>query len=135
MSDVNQESQRRVLIASDNPLFARGLQKLVTQRWENRNVDIRMAKDMDEVTTALETWQPDLVIVDYDDAGKPGKIRREVFLSHFITGDQPMQVMLVSLRASGEVEVYDRRTLTTAQADNWLDLSWFSSTEKPDEAH
>jgi cytochrome c oxidase subunit 2 len=82
---------------------------------------------MDEVTTALETWQPDLVIVDYDDAGKPGNIQREAFLSHFIAGDQPMQVMLVSLRASGEVVVYDRRTLTTAQADDWLDVAWTSS--------
>ncbi len=122
MRDVNQKPGRRVLIASANPLFARGLQKLVAHRWESRDVEIRLASTMDEVTTALETWQPGLVILDYDDPGKPGKIQREAFLSQFIAGDQPMQVMLVSLRASGEVVVYDRRTLTPAQAEDWLDV-------------
>jgi cytochrome c oxidase subunit II len=132
MSDVGHEPQRRVLIASANPLFARGLQKLVAQRWENRGVEVRLVGNMDEVTAALETWQPNLVIVDYDDAGKPGKIQREAFLSRFIAGDQPMQVMLVSLRASGEVVVYDRRTMTPAQAEDWLDLPWASSSsDKP----
>ncbi len=127
MSDVNHKARRRVLIASANPLFARGLQKMVVQRWENRNIESRLARNMDEVITALETWQPDLVIIDYDDAGKPGNIQREAFLSRFISGDQPMQVMLVSLRTSGEVVVYDRRTLTSAQADDWLDLPWADS--------
>ena len=120
MSDSNQEPLRRVLIASANPLFARGLQKMVAQRWQNRRVDIRLADSMEDATRALENWQPDLVIVDYDDRD----IQRGAFLSHFITGDRPMQVMLVSLRASGEVVVYDRRTLTPAQAEDWLDLPW-----------
>ncbi|RPJ52064.1 MAG: cytochrome c oxidase subunit II [Chloroflexi bacterium] len=134
MSGENHERQRRVLIASANPLFARGLQKLVAQRLENRNVEVRLASNMDEVTATLETWHPDLVIVDYDDAGKPGKIQREAFLSHFIAGDQPMQVMLVSLRASGEVVVYDRRTLTPAQAEDWLDLPWSTSSQESQES-
>jgi cytochrome c oxidase subunit 2 len=66
----------------------------------------------------LESWNPDLVIVDYDDR----TIHREEFLTHFIVGDRPMQVMLVSLQASGEVVVYDRRTMTPAQAEDWLTL-------------
>jgi cytochrome c oxidase subunit II len=120
MSDSSQDSLRRVLIVSANPLFARGLQKTVTQRWENRGAEIRLASSMQEAVTALETWQPSLVIVDYDDR----TIHRAEFLSHFIAEDRPMQVMLVSLRASGEVVVYDRRTLTPAQAEDWLDLPW-----------
>ena len=122
MSDSTQETQRRVLIASANPLFAKGLQKMVAQRWQGRRVEVRMAGSMEEATSALENWKPDLVIVDYDDVGRPGAIQRAEFLSHFIAGDRPMQVMLVSLRASGEVVVYDRRTLTPAQAEDWLDL-------------
>lgn len=128
MSESTQEPQRRVLIASANPLFARGLQKMVVQHWENRRVDVRIATSMDDATAALESWKPDLVIVDYDDVGRPGGIQRAEFLSHFIAGDRPMQVMLVSLSASGEVVVYDRRTLTPAQAEDWLDLPWAPDT-------
>ncbi len=124
MSDLNPGTVRRVLIASANPLFAKGLEKMVTQRWAQRGVEIRLAASNEEATAALESWMPDLVIVDYDDIGRPGSIRRADFLSHFIAGDRPMQVMLVSLRESGEVVVYDRRTLTPAQAEDWLDLPW-----------
>ncbi len=127
MSDANSEQPRRVLIASANPLFARGLQKLMVQRWRSRSVEVRFAGTMQEISAVLETWRPDLVILDYDDegaAGKPGIIQREAFLSQFIAGARPMQVMLVSLRESGEVIVYDRRTLTPAQAEDWLDLPW-----------
>lgn len=120
MSVSQQEPLRRVLIASANPLFARGLQKMLAQRWHNRRVETRLADSMEEATRTLESWQPDLVIVDYDDRD----IQRGAFLSHFITGERPMQVMLVSLRASGEVVVYDRRTLTPAQAEDWFDLPW-----------
>lgn len=129
MSDSHQEPLRRVLIASANPLFALGLQKMVAQRWQERRVETRLADSMAEATRALENWQPDLIIVDYDDR----EIQRGAFLSHFITGDRPMQVMLVSLRASGEVVVYDRRTLTPAQAEDWLDLPWIpaDTTSRP----
>jgi len=124
MSESSQEPLRRVLIASANPLFARGLQKIVAQRWEARGVEIRLAESMQEALGSLETWRPDLVIVDYDDVGQAGSIQREAFLSHFIASNRAMQVMLISLSASGEVVVYDRRTLTPAQAEDWLDLPW-----------
>jgi cytochrome c oxidase subunit 2 len=67
----------------------------------------------------MEAWQPNLVIVDYDDKS----ISRAEFLHQFVTGNLPMQVMLVSLQASGAVVVYDRRTLTPAQAQDWLSNS------------
>lgn len=133
MSDSNLGPLRRVLIASANPLFARGLQKMVAQRWEGKGVEIRLAGSMEEALAALETWLPDLVIVDYDDVSRPGSIQREAFLSRFIAGDRTMQVMLVSLSASGEVIVYDRRTLTPAQAEDWLDLSWETQEPKAQE--
>ena len=113
---------KRVLIASANPLFAKGLEKIYGDRWGKDAVELRLANSMGETLSRLESWYPDLVIVDYDDR----TIHREEFLSHFITGDQPMQVMLVSLQASGEVVVYDRRTLTPAQAEDRLDLPWAS---------
>ena len=131
MSENPNEPLRKVLIASANPLFALGLQKMVADRWERRGAQIRIANSMDEAVSVLESWVPDLVIVDYDDVGRPGSIQRPAFLSHFISGERPMQVMLVSLSESGEVVVYDRRSLTPAQAEDWLDLPWPAAPEFP----
>lgn len=131
ISDSTQPN-RRVLIASANPLFARGLQKMVAERWAERRVDVRISANMEDAIAVLEEWQPDLLIVDYDDVGQPGSIQRGEFLNRFIAGNRPMQVMLVSLRASGEVVVYDRRTLTPSQAEDWLDLPWMPAAETAD---
>lgn len=122
-------AERRVLIASANPLFALGLQRMVAERWGKRGAEIRLAGSMQEATASMEEWKPDLIIVDYDDVGKPGSIQREALLGRFITEKRPMQVMLVSLRESGEVVVYDRRTLTPDQAEDWLDLPWEPAQE------
>jgi len=97
---------------------------MVAERWANRGAEIRLAASMEEAVSAMDEWKPDLVIIDYDDVNKPGVIHREALLSHFISDVRPMQVMLVSLGESGEVIVYDRRTLTPAQAEDWLDLPW-----------
>ncbi len=122
MSDSSGEVRRKVLIASANPLFARGLQKLVTLHWEGRPAEIRIAGSAQEAADAMGRWYPNLVIVDYDEAGKPGGIQPGMILNQLIAGDRPMQVMLVSLGESGEVVVYDRRTLTPAEAEDWLDM-------------
>ena len=126
---TNQQNRpiKRVLIASANPLFAKGLEKIYGDKWGKDAVELRLANSMGETLSRLESWNPDLVIVDYDDR----TIHREEFLSHFIVGDRPMKVMLVSLQASGEVVVYDRRTLTPAQAEDWLNLPWQSAPQPP----
>jgi cytochrome c oxidase subunit 2 len=112
--------RRRVLIASANPLFGKGLQKIYSERWGVEAVEFSLTRSMEETLARMESWKPHLVIVDHDDQ----TIHREEFLSHFITGDRPMQVMLVSLQASGAVVVYDRRSLSPAQAEDWLNLPW-----------
>ena len=111
---------RRVLIVSANPLFREGLRKVYAERWSGKADIVAMPTTMDETVLALEKYQPDLVIVDYDDKN----INRAEFLNRFVTGQSPMQVMLVSLDESGEVVVYDRRRLTSAQAQNWLNDPW-----------
>jgi cytochrome c oxidase subunit 2 len=110
---------RRVLIVSANPLFREGLRKLYAERWGEKSATVSMLTTMQEALPALET-HPDLVIVDYDDK----TINREVFMKRFVDGQTPMQVMLVSLQESGQVVVYDRRTLTFAQAEDWLNNPW-----------
>lgn len=114
---------RRVLIVSANPLFREGLRKMYAERWGGKASIVGMLTSMSEALSALETHAPDLVIVDYDDK----TINRDEFLNRFVTGktgNTPMQVMLVSLQESGQVVVYDRRTLTSAQAENWLNDPW-----------
>lgn len=113
---VEQKQARRILIASANPLFAKGLHRLFAGRNGAPAPEMRLVASMDETVRALEDWQPDLVVVDYDDRA----INRAEFLNHFVSTDAPMQVMLVSLQASGEVVVYDRRTLTPDQAQDWI---------------
>lgn len=111
---------RRVLIISANPLFREGLRKMYTERWGEKAIIVGTPTEMTGALSALETHTPDLVIVDYDDRA----INRDEFLNRFVTGKTPMQVMLVSLQESGQVVVYDRRTLTSAQAENWLNDPW-----------
>jgi cytochrome c oxidase subunit 2 len=117
---------QRILIASGNPLFAKGLEKMVTQRWRGTQLELRTTRTTAETLEIMDFWRPELVIVDYDDV----KINRSEFLNYFVSGQQPMQVMLVSLQESGAVVVYDRRTLTPAQADDWLNLSKSSQPER-----
>jgi len=118
MVKTNSRTVKRVLIASANPLFAKGLEKIYGDKWGKGAAELSLANSMGDTLSRLESWKPDLVIVDYDDRA----IHREEFLTHFIVSNRPMQVMLVSLQASGEVVVYDRRTMTPAQAEDWLNL-------------
>ncbi len=126
MTRSGQVSPQRAVIASANHLFSRGLEKLLAQHWGSKSARIRLTSTLEETLTVMDEWQPDLVIVDYDDRN----IHRSEFLNHFVSGEQPMQVMLVSLQASGAVVVYDRRTLTAAQVEDWLNPVWSPDAEQ-----
>jgi cytochrome c oxidase subunit 2 len=121
-----QNRPRRILIASANPLFGKGLRKLFEERWGNQAEVVGLASSMEETFKAMDKLEPDLVVLDYDDK----TINREAFLSHFMAGERPMQVMLVSLKSSGAVVVYDRKSLSTSEADDWLNLPWQSTSQK-----
>ncbi len=118
MTGTNQPP-RRILIASANPLFSKGLQRLFAEQWAQSAPQMRLASSMADTLDALHTWAPDLVVVDYDDR----TINRAEFLNHYVSSDVPMQVMLVSLQESGEVVVYDRRTMDPAEVQSWLHAS------------
>jgi cytochrome c oxidase subunit 2 len=118
MVDQNLGANRKIIIASASPLFAGGLEKMLRQQEKRRSVEIRFASTTAQIIQELEQWQPDVVIVDYDDQ----TIDRSEFLKYFMGGERAMQVMLVSLKANGSVVVYDRRILTADQAEDWLGL-------------
>ena len=104
------------MIASQNPLFARGLQKLLVKNWGEQVKFVGITATMEETLAALEKTAPDLVVLDYDDEN----LKRDEFLNHFVAGKRPMQVMLVSLQETGGVVVYDRKTMSSSQAEDWL---------------
>jgi cytochrome c oxidase subunit II len=110
----------RILIASANPLFREGLQKVYVQRWGDRAELVGVTSSVDETITALNELEPDLVILDYDDKS----INRQDFLSKFVHGQSSVKVVLVSLNEAGQVMVYDRRQLTSDQADEWFKDPW-----------
>ena len=91
---------------------------MVEDRWARFGAEVILAASKAKLFEVLDTWKPELVIVDCDDKS----IQRADFLDHFIAGKTAMQVMLVSLRAGGEVVIYDRRVLTSDQAGEWLNL-------------
>ena len=119
METQNQSNHRKIIISSANPLFAKGLEKILQHRHREGQIEIRHVQSMEETVLGLEQWNPDVVVVDYDDH----TINRSEFLHHFVRGELPMRVMLVSLKASGAVVVYNRRTLTPDQAEDWLSLT------------
>ena len=120
MNPSVQPNPLRVLIASANPLFREGLRKVYVARWGERASVIGMPATMEETLTCLETLNPDLVIVDYDDK----TINRDEFLNRFMAGESPMQVVLVSLGSTEPVVLYQRKRLTAAQAESWLTNPW-----------
>ncbi len=116
MGKVVRGHPRRVVIASVNPLFGKGLQNMLQKRWGQGATIIRLTSNLEETLHALDDLLPDLMIVDFDDQ----TMNRKEFLKHFIASEQPMQLMLISLKDSGQVVVYDRKTLSPSQAENWL---------------
>jgi DNA-binding NarL/FixJ family response regulator len=120
MSVSKPTQPRRVLIASANPIFREGLKKVYVARWGKKAKVVGMPATMEETLTSLETLNPDLVIVDYDDKA----INRDEFLERFMEGKSPMQVVLVSLGSSEPVVLYQRKQMTSAQADSWLSNPW-----------
>lgn len=112
------EKPHRILIASANPLFGKGIQTLLTKQGYGSDL-IRLVHSMDETVEFLNNWFPDLVIVDHDDE----TIEIQSFLNSFVNSKGAMQVVIVSLQDNGSAVVYDRRTLTPDQTIDWLDLS------------
>jgi cytochrome c oxidase subunit II len=127
---MNKSSRlRRVLIASANPLFRDGLQKLYIQQWSQSAELVGITSSVDETMAALDELKPDLVIVDHDDKS----INRDDFLDRFVKSQSSIKVVLVSLNEAGQVVVYDRRQMSPEQAEEWLKDPW--EEEKVFEAH
>jgi cytochrome c oxidase subunit 2 len=118
MDSESSQVVRKILIASANPLFGKGLQKLFEERWGGRVRIIGLTTTVSDTVKTMAELKPDLVVVDYDDK----TISRTNILNEFVEGEGPMQVILVSLKGNGAAVVYDRQTLTPSQTGSLLDL-------------
>ena len=119
----------RVLIASSHPLFAKGLMSLLQKRQKTEVEVVGLVSSIDEALTALETLNPDLVIIDYDDE----QVNRDEFLTRFGMVGGRMRFVLLSLKEGGdEAIIYDRRTLAASRMDEWLE-KWGDPQEQADQ--
>jgi DNA-binding NarL/FixJ family response regulator len=105
----------RVLIVSSHSLFSEGLTSLIRQHQPSKISVVGSASDPENFKALLKKHSPDLVIVDHSD----DLIRKEV-LTHFVDGDDPLRVVVVSLREAGHVTVYDRRVSRAMAVEDWL---------------
>ena len=112
-----QARPQRVLIASSHALFGQGLRSLLETRRKSDVVVIGVVASVEEAMAALEKYDPDLIIVDYDDQ----VLNRDEFLARFVEGEKKLRVVLLSLNEAQEALVYDRRTLAASQIDDWLE--------------
>ncbi len=112
-----QNRPQRVLIASSHALFGQGLRSLLESRRKADVVVIGVVATIEEAMAALEKYDPDLIIVDYDDE----VLNRDEFLARFVEGAKKLRVVLLSLNEAQEALVYDRRTLAASQIDDWLE--------------
>ncbi len=111
------QSIRRVLIASNHPLFAEGLISLLRDKAGEDLEIIAVVSNVEQAHQLLEKEQPDLIVVDYDDEA----LNREEFLARFVEGQHQLRLVLLSLHSNGEALIYDRRTLSATQIDAWLE--------------
>ncbi len=117
MNRLKPKQPRRVLIASSHPLFGQGLRSLLKERQGDDVQVVGVVSSLEEAVEAIDKLNPDLVIVDYDDE----ILNREEFLARFVESEKKLRVVLLTLQSGGEALIYDRRTLSASQIDNWFD--------------
>ncbi len=107
----------RVLIASNHALFGEGLRSLLQEREAGDVEVIGVVSSVDEAGPFLEEQNPDLILVDHDDE----LLNREEILARFLETGKQLRVVVLSLHDGGqEALVYDRRTMSGSQVDDWL---------------
>jgi DNA-binding NarL/FixJ family response regulator len=117
-------NQRRVLIASNHPIFAQGLKKLFRTQHQPEVEVVGVVSNLAQAMQALAKLKPDLIIVDYDDH----QLDREQFLARFVESETTLRVVLLSLQSAGDAVIYDRRTLAASQIDTWL-KEWITTDQ------
>jgi len=117
MAATKPNRPQRVLIASSHALFGQGLRSLLQSRPRSNVELIGVVTSVEEAMLALERQDPDLIIVDYDDS----VLNRDEFLARFVEGEKKLRVVLLSLNEAQDALVYDRRTLSASQIDDWLE--------------
>lgn len=107
----------RALIVSQHPVFGDGLGRLLVRQTVAPVELLGRVTSLEAAGVVVEAEQPNLVIVDCDDAA----LNREACLARFIVeGERRLRLVLVSLKETGLVVLYDRRSLAGSQVEDWL---------------
>ena len=117
------ENQTLVLIASDNSIFRIGIVKLLSRRSDFASLDIHQVKDINDLIKKYSKLKPHLLIIDFDDKN----FNKKQFLDSFFEDQHDSQLLLVSLKESGNVVLYNRKLFSTHQAHQWLQIPWQES--------
>lgn len=117
------ENQTLVLIASDNSIFRIGIVKLLSWRSDFASLDIHQVKDINDLIKKYSKLKPHLLIIDFDDKN----FNKKQFLDSFFEDQHDSQLLLVSLKESGNVILYNRKLFSTLQAHQWLQIPWQES--------
>lgn len=127
MTGSEKKTKIGALIVSTNPLFRMSLHSLLVKKYPS-SIEIMVVTTIQEAVEKLRHWKASFIILDYDDQ----KSNRNDLLHFFISGESPLQIMLVSLNSSGSIVVYERQSIPQDQVDDWLDLNWKpNSTQTP----
>ncbi len=128
MNSLNKpESLHKVLIVSSHPLFGKGIRHLLETHHGKPVEVIGIVKNLEDAIHSIQEYQPDLVVVDYDDEA----VNRDEFLVRFVGSESQLRVVLLSLKEGGSnAIVYDRRNLAASQIDEWLQ-EWTAAPQNP----
>ncbi len=107
---------QKILLVSANGMFREGLFHLLLKKKHEIDPEIKQAKTNREALLVIQTWQPDLIILDFDDHTNP----KEELLKFFIESQFSLKMILVSLLSNGSVVVYDRRNLIPEEGSEFL---------------
>jgi chemotaxis response regulator CheB len=111
----------RILIASSHALFSNGLRSILENKWGAAIEIVGIVRNLSDATQSLATLKPHILIVDYDDE----ILNRDEILSNFIQGRSDLRVVLLSLHSGKQGDdavVYDRKTRSASNIEDWLEI-------------
>jgi len=114
---MNQKPIRRVLIVSSHPLFGQGLRLLLESRPEMDVEVVGVVENIIEAIKVVGSQHVNLIVMDNADE----TIQRDDILTQLMDGERAVRVVFLTLKERGnEAIVYDRRTMSAFQIDDWL---------------
>ncbi len=121
-------SDRRVLIISSHPLFAEGIERILQE--DGNLTVVARSRELLEALPLVEQYQPDTVIVDYDE---PGLCDTEVV--NLLVGNQDERQIIFLTLSGSRMIVYHRQRVEDATPGDLLSTLRTHSTRPNSEGN